>query len=191
MRQRVTSMLKLPGYNSLSDKKEKLDIFLEGLDLFEKLFGYRSITTIPPNYIWSPDYNRAVAEKGVRVFQGIRKIWEPIPGSKDKCHTLYLGKKNNLAQIYLIRNALFEPSLFQLKIKDPVDHCLSNIAIAFRMHKPAVISSHRINYVGFIDETNRDRTLKMLYHLLTSSLKSWPDIEFMTSDQLGQIILNS
>jgi hypothetical protein len=64
------------------------------------------------------------------------------------------------------------------------------MAIAFRMYKPAVICSHRVNYVGFIDQTNRDRSLKMLYQLFTSTLKTWPDVEFMTSDKLGRIINN-
>ena len=177
-------------YYSTQDKEEKLSIFIEGLDLFEMLFGYKSESIIPPNYIWSPDYNRAVYEKGVKFFQGIRKIKEPVPGGEHKYHTFYLGKKNNLDQINLIRNVLFEPSLFRLGIKDPVSRCLSDMKIAFRMHKPAVINSHRINYAGFIDQTNRDRTLKMLHQILTIALKSWPDIEFITSDQLGRIILS-
>jgi hypothetical protein len=178
------------NYHSLQDKKEKLDIFLEGLDLFEKLFGYRSETVIPPNYTWCPDYNKAVFDKGVKIFQGARKMREPIPVGKYKYHTFYLGKKNNLGQIYLLRNAIFEPSLFSLKIKDPISQCLSDMAIAFRMHKPSVITSHRINYVGFIDKTNRDRTLKMLHQLIATAIKCWPDIEFMTSDRLGRIINN-
>jgi hypothetical protein len=177
-------------YSSSEDKEKKLAIFLEGLDIFEILFGYRSETIIPPNFIWSPDYNEAVLKKGIRFFQGNRKICEPVSGGNLKYHTFFLGKKNNLGQIYMVRNSLFEPSLFRLGIKDPVGRCLSDMAIAFRMYKPAVICSHRVNYVGFIDQTNRDRSLKMLYQLFTSTLKTWPDVEFMTSDKLGRIINN-
>jgi len=176
------------NYHSFKDKSEKLAIFLEGLDLFDKLFGYRSVTIIPPNYTWSPDYNESVLEKGVKFFQSIRKIREPVPVGKHKYHSVYIGKKNNLGQVYLMRNVLFEPSMFKLGIKDPVSRCLSDIEIAFRMHKPAVINSHRINYAGFIDEVNRDRTLKMLHQILSTALKLWPDIEFKTSDQLGTLI---
>jgi hypothetical protein len=175
-------------YRSLVDKDEKLKIFLEGLDLFERLFGFRSVSVIPPNYVWSPDYNKPVFEKGVKYFQGIRKICEPMPDGKDRYHTYHLGKKNDIGQMYLVRNTMFEPSLFQFGINDPVGHCLSDMAIAFRMHKPAVITSHRINYVGFIDETNRDRSLKMLDNLISSALKKWPDIEFFTSSELGELI---
>jgi len=177
-------------YYSLKEKAEILSIILEGLDLFGKLFGYKSESIIPTNYTWSPDYNQAVSEKGINFFQGIRKIREPIPGGKPKYHTNYLGKTNKSGQIYLVRNVHFEPSLFRLRIKDPVGQCLSDMEIAFRMHKPAVLSSHRINYVGYIDETNRDRNLKMLYQILMTALRNWPDIEFITSDQLGGIIMS-
>ena len=60
--------------------------------------------------------------------------------------------------------------------------------IAFMMQKPAVISSHRINYAGYIDQTNRDRTLDLLGQLLHNMLQKWPDIEFLTSEQLGLMI---
>jgi hypothetical protein len=181
--------VKATKYTSLKDKEEKLSIFLEGLDLFEELFEYRSESVIPPNYTWSPDYDKAVLNKGVKFFQGNRKICEPISENKNKYHTLFIGKKNKTGQIYLMRNVLFEPSLFELGIKDPIDRCLSDINIAFKMHKPAIISSHRVNYVGFLDETNRDRSLKMLYQILKTALNRWSDIEFMTSDQLGEIII--
>jgi hypothetical protein len=175
-------------YHSAKDKEEKLTFFLEGLDLFEMLFGYKSESIIPPNYTWSPDYDKAVYEKEVKYFQGLRKMCEPKPEGEIKYHDYYLGQKNQNGQIYLLRNALFEPSLFRTGIHDPVKYCLSDIAIAFQMNKPAVISSHRINYVGFINEDNRDRSLKMLNQLLSSVLKRWPDIEFLTSDQLGKTI---
>jgi hypothetical protein len=177
-------------YISPEDKEQKLAIFLEGLDLFEMLFGYRSETVIPPNLIWSPDYNEAVLKKGVRFFQGYHKMCEPVTEGKYKYHTFFQGQKNKYGQIHLIRNVLFEPSLYRLEINDPIDQCLSDMDIAFRMNKPAVISSHRVNYVGFIDKNNRDRTLKLFNKLLKTALKRWPEIEFMKSNKLGQIISN-
>jgi hypothetical protein len=178
------------SYTSIEDKTDKLGIFLEGLDLFEGLFGFRSESVIPPNYTWSPDFNGALQEKGVKIFQGLRKFREPMVDGESKFHTTYLGMKNDFDQAYLVRNAWFEPSLFTLGIKNPVDRCLSDISIAFKMRKPAIITSHRLNYAGFIEERNRDRTLKMLDTLFRAALKKWPDIEFMTSSQLGRVILS-
>jgi len=39
------------SYTGDNCKAEKLGIILEGLDLFEKLFGYWSKSFIPPNYL--------------------------------------------------------------------------------------------------------------------------------------------
>lgn len=175
-------------FRTAVDKDETLRILREGLVLFEKLFGYKSETIIPPNYTWSPDFNTAVQELGVRSFQGIRKQREPVPGGADKYHDVYMGKKNSIGQTYMIRNTVFEPSMHRLQIKDPVQHCLTELSIAFRLNKPAIIGSHRINYVGFLDPANRDTTLKMLEQILSRALKRWPDIEFMSSDQLGGLI---
>ncbi len=177
-------------FDTWEDKEDKLRIFLEGLELFKELFGYSSESIIPTNYTWSPDFNSAVKQLGVNFLQGIRQVREPVPGEKDRFYDVHLGKKNELGQIFMVRNTLFEPSLFKMGIKDPVGRCLSEIGIAFRMQKPAVISSHRINYAGFIEAGNRDRTLKMLDQILTRALKRWPDIEFMTTPQLGRLIRN-
>jgi len=177
-------------YSSIKDKKDKLNIYLEGLDIFERLFGFRSYSIIPPNYIWSLDYNEAVNKSGVKFIQSIRMIKEPVIG-KDKVikHDIYLGKKNKFGQVYGVRNVTFEPTSVKKGVQSFVDQCLMEMNIAFKMGKPAVISSHRINYVGFIDPGNRDRSLNMLEQILTTAIKRWPDLEFMTSDQLGRIIL--
>jgi len=173
---------------SNQDKLEKLQIYLDGLDIFHKLFGYSSNSITPPNYYWCPDFDIPVHEKGVQYFQGIRIIREPLNDKKYKSKKLYLGKRNKIGQLYLVRNSVFEPSIFTLKIKNPVDRCLSDINFSFKCKKPAIISSHRINYVGYIDESNRDQNLKYLNELIKSMLKIWPDIEFMSSLDLGKVI---
>lgn len=176
-------------YKTEKDKTEKLKILLNGLDIFEKLFGYKAVTITPPNYIWSPDFNRPVFEKGINIFQGVRMYFEPDTNNRFKNHSIRLGYINDLGQTYLVRNVLFEPTEFKSVIKDPVDRCLADMASAFRVNKPSIISSHRINFVGYIDEVNRDSNLYMLKQILKKSMNKWPEIEFLTSDQLGQMIL--
>ena len=65
---------------------------------------------------------------------------------------------------------------------------MEEIRVAFKWGKPAVISSHRVNYVGSIDPSNRDNGLDKLKKLLNKVLKKWPDVEFMTSAELGDLI---
>ena len=39
---------------------------------------------------------------------------------------------------------------------------------------------------SYIDENNRDQNLKKLESLLNETLKKWPEVEFMTSVDLGK-----
>lgn len=104
---------------------------------------------------------------------------------KQKYH--FLGENNKLKQIYLTRNVYFEPTLFNSS--DCVASTLRQLDIAFKLRKPAIICSHRINYIGYIDQGNRDRNLILLRRLLRSIMQRWPEVEFMTTVELGDLIL--
>lgn len=177
------------SFSSVNDKNEKKQIYLEGLDLFEKIFGYKSLSVIPTNYKWSKDWNKQLAEKGIKYIQGTRRMTEPNPGSQSKFHKRYLGQQNSYGQMDLVRNVFFEPTL--IHSTDIVRDCIGQMSIAFMMQKPAVISSHRVNFVGFIDEKNRDQNLKLLTNILKEAIKRWPEIEFLTSVSLGALIADS
>jgi hypothetical protein len=60
--------------------------------------------------------------------------------------------------------------------------------MAFLTRKPAVISMHRLNFMGSLVEQNRMDNLKLFEKLITKLLLKWPDIEFMTTDELGDLI---
>ena len=46
------------------------DSMKEDLDIFEKLFGYRSLSVIPPHYIFTPDVEKVWRRLGIRYIQG-------------------------------------------------------------------------------------------------------------------------
>ena len=98
----------------------------------------------------------------------------------------YTGKKNQLGQTYLVRNCVFEPT--ENRGLDWVAFCMQQIAAAFRWNLPANISSHRVNFCGHIDPQNRQKGLKELKLLLAAIVQRWPDVEFMTSNELGKLI---
>lgn len=182
------NFMEVLDYNS----PDEIDVLIQslqgGLDLFEEIFGFRSKSFIPPCYTWDSNIEKSMAEGGVKFIQGI--IIQSIPtGSfgnyKKKYH--FLGSRNSFGQYFLVRNCFFEPSL--INRNDPVGECLRRISIAFRWNKPAIIGSHRINYMGSLNKKNRTDNLYLLNELLSSIIKIWPDVEFMSSDRLGELIV--
>jgi hypothetical protein len=156
-------------------------------ELFKEVFGYESITFIAPCYIWLPELEKTLCEIGVKniqsgIYQLVPKIGQ-VSNFKKKLH--YSGERN-LSLTYTVRNCFFEPSTNNNS--DVIDLCLTQIERAFKKRKPAIIASHRVNYIGYINESNRTRTLGMLDILLNKLLKKWPDVEFLTSDELARML---
>lgn len=168
------------------DIKEQADIIRDGLRMFEHLHGRKAQFFVPPNGKIHSTVENASADGGVKYISSSKIHTEVLGEGKTKKHFRYLGKKNNAGQIFLTRNAFFEPN--QNINKDHVDSCLKEIEIAFKYKKPAVISTHRCNYIGGLNPSNRDHGLKELDRLLRAMLVKWPDIEFFSSAQLGDLI---
>jgi hypothetical protein len=164
------------------EKAEPLENTLKaGLSHFEKLFGFKSQSIIAPCYLWDDRMESVALEHGVKAFQGgtVQKI--PLKeGFKKKRH--YMGQKGASGQRYFIRNCQFE------RVDDPqkdwVDSCLKDIETAFRFKKPAIISTHRVNYMGRLNEGNRTKGLKQLDLLLKEINKRWPEVQYLSTPDL-------
>lgn len=184
------NFMEVLDYNTPEDMAKMENSLVEGLDLFEMIFGFRSKSFIAPCYTWNSSIEATLHKNGVKYIQGLMVQLLPT-GSfgnyKKKYH--FLGSRNTYGQRFLVRNCFFEPSLS--KSCDLVGECMNRINIAFRWKKPAIISSHRINYIGSLVEQNRIDNLKLLDELLRRILKTWPDVEFISSDHLGDLIVRS
>ncbi|MDD2798973.1 MAG: hypothetical protein PHV20_10305 [Bacteroidales bacterium] len=181
------SFMEAFDFDSENEIEQQIHTLKDGLNLFELLFGYRSKSFIAPCYVWDKRIESSLKEAGIIYLQGSRKQYVPT-GENEVYNTInhYMGEKNDLGQRYLVRNGIFEPSL--IPKSDWVDYTLQTIDSAFRWNKPVIITSHRINYMGSLDERNRDVNLKLLTQLLKRIMTKWPDVEFMTSDQLGDLM---
>lgn len=159
----------------------------DGLKLFEEIFGYKSKSFIAPNYTWGKSLELNISEYGVKYIQGqqIAKYKNSLYENNKK-RIRIIGRKNYIGQIDLSRNVFFEPS--ENQNIDWVNSCMAEIECAFRWHHPAIISTHRVNFVGTINIKNRDQNLKLLMQLLYRIKQKWSDVEFISSDQLGDII---
>ncbi len=179
----------LPAFDFETKEEENLvkEIAINGLAIFENIFGYKSKSFIAPNYVQSDDLNLAIKNVGVDYIQGARSISMPRIGKKNyKKKFRRNGISSIPSMLDLVRNVAFEPS--SNSNIDWVDYALKEISKSFAQNHPAVICSHRVNFIGSLNEENRDNNLKALYQLLDKIVTTWPDVEFLSSDQLGDII---
>ena len=54
--------------------------------------------------------------------------------------------------------------------------------------KPAIVSTHRVNYVSGMSLKHRDRSLRLLNELIRGILVRWPDAEFISADELIEVM---
>lgn len=171
------------------DIKDYDTVITEGQQLFDQLFGYKSESFIATTYTWSPKIEESLKRNDIRYLQGMAVQRIPLDDDTTFSYkrTNFTGWKSVNGLTYLARNCYYEPS--QVK-KDWVSDCLNRVKIAFRWGKPAIISMHRLNAIGSLDEKNRTNNLRGLRTILTEIVKQWNDVEFMSSDELGKVICN-
>lgn len=162
---------------------------IDGLRIFREIFGFKSRTFIAPSYVWSEKVEQTLYEHGVF---GIQSNWfQLIPSATSSKKRLkkrfhYTGQSNSFGQVYLVRNAHFEPCMrpnFDFR-----SDVLRRARIVFAVGKPLILSAHRLNFIGSISKKNQLENLKLLKHLLSDIKHQWPDIEFVNIAHLFALI---
>ena len=161
-------------YDTL-DTEYQNDSILEGLDNFEQIFGFRSKSFISNNYVLAESSFETLKNKGVEVIQGMKYQKLPIEYSSKRRKLIRrsygeVDSNNNIK--FSIRNCTFEPT----EIGDTVERTLQQIRVSFLLKKPAVISTHRINFTSRMSTENRDKNLKEFEKLLSRIIEEWPEV---------------
>lgn len=176
-------------YDTDDEREFAYDQLRDGINIFEQIFRSRSDSFIAPCNVWDLASEQILAQHGVKFIQGFLGQLIPTPGLNSYItKKRSTGSKSENGQIYLVRNAYFEPST--LPSYDWIGNCLKKVQAAFFWGKPAIISMHRLNVIGTIFPENRSKNLLMLSQLLKEILKKWPEVEFLSSDQLGHLYAN-
>jgi hypothetical protein len=162
------------------------EIIRDGLNRFEKAFGYRSVHFNPPGGREHPVIHKSLKDNGINYIDTPLLKNEHQGSGKYKKVFNYTGKTNDYGQTYLVRNVVFEPT--EERNVDWFSYTMNQIEAAFRWNRPAIISSHRVNFCGHIDPTNREKGLKALRELLKRITERWPDVEFMAANELGDLV---
>jgi hypothetical protein len=160
----------------------------DGIRLFEQLHGYAPQFFVPPNGAIHQDIIDHATSCGIAFVSSPKVHREPQGNGKHRRRFRWLGRKGKNGSTYLTRNCFFEPS-YKGKGFSIAD-CLTHIKTAFQWNKPAIISTHRVNYIGGLQEVNRKQGNAALDALLSELLGRWPEVEFMTSTELGECIRN-
>ncbi|HOZ76803.1 MAG TPA: hypothetical protein PLY34_02355 [Ferruginibacter sp.] len=160
----------------------------EGVKLFEYLFGYTPSAFVPSNSVFHPDFEPTVFQAGIPFLCVSHK--NPTPGvAGELTFTNYtFRQKIKKGQLnYYIRNCVFEPNDEGYR---SVNRTLQQVDAAFRWNKPAIISTHRVNFAGGLNKSNRDKGLKELQVLLKAIVKRWPDAVFSSTAKMLKELKN-
>ncbi|WP_395276704.1 hypothetical protein [Halalkalibaculum sp. DA384] len=182
----TVSILAAFDFWDVNENNQFREIIVDGLDAFERVFGYRATHFNPPGGREHSSIHKVLKKNDVHFIDTPMIKREHQGKGTYRTKFNYTGKKNKHGQLFLVRNVVFEPT--QNRGVDWVDHALMQIEAAFRWHRPAIISSHRVNFCGHIDEKNRKIGLEALQTLLAGITARWPEAEFMAADELGKLI---
>jgi hypothetical protein len=147
------------------------DLIGKAVGDFAKLFSTLPRSACAPGYRANHDTHRAWAEIGIRVAQN-------GPGAAIPPHFDHHG----LLQLY--RTVEFEPAVspgFSL------DACIRSAEACFEREIPAIVSVHSINFHSSVKDF-RTRTLQLLDELLAAVQRAHPDLLYLHSEELYEVV---
>jgi hypothetical protein len=184
---RALNFLAAFEYHSEEDKKIIEKQTEQGLESFKELFGFYSKSFCPSQSIYGEHIYPVLKRKGIITLQAGQQF---VPNNLQLIKVdNFWGNRTKENLIFTRRNCTFET--YKGSSFNHVDECLKEIEIAFRWKKPAVINSHRVNFTSRLRTDLRDQTLMDLKRMITEILKKWPDVEFVNSAQLADIMLEN
>lgn len=164
----------------LSESNAESSLIRIAADEFEKTFGFRSKTIIPPTFILDKKLIDDIKASGVGLVQSSNRVTE---SNKQRYNFPFFRKYKGL--VWSIRNARLDPC----KGYDFYhEQCIESIDKAFANESPAIIDFHRVNFSGRFNPAYRDRTLAELDSLIRKILLRWPDVTFIHSQKLFELI---
>jgi hypothetical protein len=138
----------LGDWRSIAELSVEYD---HSLSLFFDLFGRWPGSVIAPDYTWSAKHEDLWASRGLRVIQGKREQRNPhwgagLKGRMAKLWGRSAERMRHPDRVYLERNCRFEPVQFENPAA-VVTSCIQETDRAWERGEPAIVETHRINFV--------------------------------------------
>jgi hypothetical protein len=176
----------------------------EGLAAFRRSFGFAPAAAIFPAYYWPHEAEEVLVREGVTILHGknchicqqdaierIRGKLYNLLGMKDSAKVWQIATGDYRPDIglrYLARNVFFEPYLesswHKRQPKETIAAAIAAVENAWDRGEPAVVITHRINYVGLHGETGR--SLDCLDGLLRA-LTARYDVRFISDVEAAAV----
>jgi len=164
----------------LVDKKIRLE---QDILKFKLLFNMDTKTFTPPNYVFPKSLFPVLKKNNIKSLQcGKYLLFPNKKNGKLKSNRLLIRSKFSNVKVHK-RNVSFEPILYRNTNKC-VDNTLQQISNVFQRNHPAIISTHRINYCSNHLKGKDPVGLSALKILINKINSIWPDVRYMTSDEL-------
>lgn len=163
-------------------KQQLLDWLSMGLSFFQDCFGFASLSTIAPNYIFTPATAQAWLDKGIKIVQGAGYRIVRGHNSEKIIRSHVLGERLSGNLLSMIRNVKFDPR--PQRPQHGFKNTFAWIQKLLPHHIPIIIDTHRINYVG----PWKEKAFEELNSLLRALKPYHP--RFLTTTELGEAILN-
>lgn len=145
---------------------------------FREILGAPPRVAVPPTFVWGLEVERAWREEGVAVVMTPGRRY----GDRDAAGELVPegpvinnGEISSSGCLYLVRGRYFEPSMGH-----GADHGAQEIRESVRLGRPALLETHRMNYIASTDDA-----LTALEELLERALAEHPDLRFMATETLA------
>ncbi len=156
------------------------EIAQDGFSRFQQVYGYTPTHFMAPTARVSDGVLNVLAESGILVSDKPLIEKNHLGQGKFQQKLNYTGKQHLRNLKLAVRNVVFEPT----ENSHSIGMALDQVNAAFRFKKPAIISSHRVNFCGLISEENRNSSLGSLKKLLGAIKAEHPEVEFISSEEL-------
>ena len=172
------------GYLAPADQKALDEKVRQGVSDFERIFGRRPGSTVPPRYLWGPGAEGAFQANGIRYLHGINRQGGRNRNPTDvEARVVGMRLGDNL--IGLTRTLEFERDVTTGRLPE-IDDMLASAERALANGQPIVICTHTWNYCTGDDAVN-DAMARRLDELLSALEDRYPHLRYVHSEELGRL----
>jgi hypothetical protein len=153
-------------------------------EAFSRIFGVTAAVAVPPTFVWTELTEAGWAKAGVKfvVTPGERYFARDSRGAPiGTGKRIHNGQLGDSGVMYLVRDDYMEPALGHR-----AERGIDAVAVKSALRRPTLLETHRFNFTG--PEARLNHALSELDRLLAVTLERFPDVQFMSTEQIAQAI---